>query len=326
MATGPVRRRGSLVTPGVEPFVLAGLPVPVVAVTATGRQAGRCRTPCAISAVQSVSSVVGDLAPRALAPPPTFFRGRRMAVIGDVTAGDLPDVLLVPIRALMRPFAADLAEERPWCSYRATNRVSTRSSSRWSGAGYERVPMVERRGQFAVRGGLLWTSSCPPTRTSHPDGSSSATKWINCARSQSPRSAHVGRERNAVTGPGLPGTAPDAPGREARPGSAAEVPHIADVLGDLADGTPVEGMESLAPVLAERMVTLLDLLPAGTPLINIGRERIQPAPSTWCTRRSSCRPVGTTRLRATRCPGPQSGGVPQPGALAQQADERGDPG
>ena len=31
---------GSLgVTPGVEPFVLAGLPVPVVAVTATGRQA-----------------------------------------------------------------------------------------------------------------------------------------------------------------------------------------------------------------------------------------------------------------------------------------------
>ena len=34
-------------------------------------------------------------------------------------------------------------------------------------------------------------------------------------------------------------------------------------------------MESLAPVLADRMITLLDLLPAGTPVVNVGPERIE---------------------------------------------------
>ena len=37
----------------------------------------------------------------------------------------------------------------------------------------------------------------------------------------------------------------------------------------------MEGMESLAPVLADRMITLLDLLPAGTPVVNVGPERIE---------------------------------------------------
>src|SRR5262249_60122062 len=44
---------------------------------------------------------------------------------------------------------------------------------------------------------------------------------------------------------------------------AADHPGLADVLGKLADGITVEGMEALAPVLAPRMELLLDHVPAG---------------------------------------------------------------
>ena len=44
---------------------------------------------------------------------------------------------------------------------------------------------------------------------------------------------------------------------------ADEHPGLSDVLGKLADGITVEGMEAFAPVLAERMELLLDYVPAG---------------------------------------------------------------
>ena len=264
---------GSLgVTPGVEPFVLAGLPVPVVAVTATGRQAEEMQ-----DALRDLGRTVGvfpswETLPHERLSPTADTVGRRMAVIGDVTAGDLPDVLLVPIRALMQPFAADLAEERPLVLVSGDEPGFDTVIESLVRAGYERVPMVERRGQFAVRGGLL--DVFVPT-DEHPTRIEFFGDEVDQLRSfavsdqrtlavrETPLQVPVCRE--LLLTPQV---------RERARALQQKYPHIADVLGDLADGTPVEGMESLAPVLAERMVTLLDLLPAGTPLINIGRERI----------------------------------------------------
>ena len=264
---------GSLgVTPGVEPFVLAGLPVPVVAVTATGRQAEEMQ-----DALRDLGRTVGvfpswETLPHERLSPTADTVGRRMAVIGDVTAGDLPDVLLVPIRALMQPFAADIAEERPLVLVSGDEPGFDTVIESLVRAGYERVPMVERRGQFAVRGGLL--DVFVPT-DEHPTRIEFFGDEVDQLRSfavsdqrtlavrETPLQVPVCRE--LLLTPQV---------RERARALQQKYPHIADVLGDLADGTPVEGMESLAPVLAERMVTLLDLLPAGTPLINIGRERI----------------------------------------------------
>jgi transcription-repair coupling factor (superfamily II helicase) len=56
---------------------------------------------------------------------------------------------------------------------------------------------------------------------------------------------------------------------------AAEHPGLADVLGKLADGIAVEGMEAFAPVLAERMDLLLDYVPAGGIVVACDPERIR---------------------------------------------------
>jgi transcription-repair coupling factor (superfamily II helicase) len=56
---------------------------------------------------------------------------------------------------------------------------------------------------------------------------------------------------------------------------AAEHPGLSDVLGKLADGITVEGMEAFAPVLAERMDLLTDYVPRGGLLVACDPERIR---------------------------------------------------
>jgi transcription-repair coupling factor (superfamily II helicase) len=264
---------GSLgVTPGVEPFVLAGLQSPVVAVTATGRQADDlCDALHDLGRTAAVFPAWETLPHERLSPSADTV-GRRMAVIADVAAHDLPDVLLVPIRALMQPFAADLADERPLVLAPGDEPGFESVVESMVRAGYERVPMVERRGQFAVRGGLL--DVFVPT-DEHPTRVEFFGDEVDQLRS------FAVSDQRTIAVREVPLQIPvcrelllTAQVRERAQSLQTRYPHIADVLGDLAAGTPVEGMESLAPVLAERMITLLDLLPAGTPLVNVGPERI----------------------------------------------------
>ena len=72
---------------------------------------------------------------------------------------------------------------------------------------------------------------------------------------------------------------PRAAAHPRRPGAgqglAADHPGLSDVLGKLADGIAVEGMEAFAPVLAERMELLLDHVPAGGCVLACDPERIR---------------------------------------------------
>ena len=260
------------ITPGVEPFVLAGVQRPLVAVTATGRQAEDLR-----DALQDLGRSTGffpawETLPHERLSPTAETVGRRMAVIGGVAAGNLPDVLLVPIRALMQPFAADLADERPLVLESGAEPGFDAVVAGLARAGYERVPMVERRGQFAVRGGLIDVfvpTEEHPTRVEFfgDEVEELRSFAVSDQRTLSIREAplSVPACRELLLTPQV---------RERARALIDAYPHIADVLADLAAGTAVEGMESLAPVLTERMITLLDLLPEGTPIVNVAPERI----------------------------------------------------
>src|SRR5256885_11141509 len=116
---------------------------------------------------------------------------------------------------------------------------------------YNRVDMVERRGEFAVRGGIL--DVFPPTEE-HPvrvefwGDTVEEVRWFKVADQRSLE----------VSGAGL--WAP--PCREllltdevrARACELArEHPELAEMLDRIAEGVAVEGMEALAPVLVGRM-------------------------------------------------------------------------
>ncbi|MDQ2689162.1 MAG: transcription-repair coupling factor, partial [Chloroflexota bacterium] len=54
---------------------------------------------------------------------------------------------------------------------------------------------------------------------------------------------------------------------------AAELPGIRGMLEKMAEGIPVEGMESLMPILVDRVVTLADYLPEGSAIALLDPER-----------------------------------------------------
>ena len=137
---------------------------------------------------------------------------------------------------------------------------------------------------------------------------------------------HLRRRRPAhhrAGGPALGAALPGAAAHRRGPGQGAALltdhPELAEMLDKLAEGIPVEGMESLAPALlgerpADRpdrsLELLLDCMPAGTTCCSATRSGSAPGRTTWCVpARSSSRRAGPRRPSAAR---PRSTSAPPP--------------
>jgi transcription-repair coupling factor (superfamily II helicase) len=145
--------------------------------------------------------------------------------------------------------------------------------ARLAAAAYVRTDLVERRGDFAVRGGIL--DVFPPTEQ-HPlrvefwGDTVEEVRWFSVADQRSLE----------VAGHGL--WAP--PGRELRLSDQVRararelvpvLPGVADMLEKISEGIAVEGMESLTPVLVDGMQSLLDVLPADSHVVVCNPERVR---------------------------------------------------
>jgi transcription-repair coupling factor (superfamily II helicase) len=140
-------------------------------------------------------------------------------------------------------------------------------------AGYARADLVEQRGDFAVRGGIL--DVFPPTEE-HPlrvEFWGDEVEEIRYFRVADQRSIEL-----AEYGVWAP------PCREllltddvqARAGKLlGEHPELAELLDPISRGEAVEGMEALAPVLIDRLQLVLHELPAGTHVVLADPERIR---------------------------------------------------
>jgi transcription-repair coupling factor (superfamily II helicase) len=182
-------------------------------------------------------------------------------------------VLAVPVRALLQPVVEGLGELEP-VSLRTGEQADLQDvAERLAAAAYTRVDMVERRGEFAVRGGIL--DVFPPT-DDHPlriefwGDEVEEIRWFAVADQ---RSLEVATE-GLWAPPCREILLTDAVRRRAA-ALAEQLPGAAEMLEKLAQGIAVEGMESLAPALVERMVPVLDLLPAGSLVTVADPERVR---------------------------------------------------
>ena len=127
--------------------------------------------------------------------------------------------------------------------------------------GYARSDVVEHRGEFAVRGGVVdvfpGTARRPVRLDYWGDEVESIREFVP--------STQLSTDRVALAV--LPATReliPDAALRDRAETAAAQAPErFADLLQRLADGLFVEGAETLAPFLFDRMPTPAELLPDG---------------------------------------------------------------
>ncbi|GEL94957.1 transcription-repair coupling factor [Cellulomonas composti] len=255
---------------------------PLVVVTATGRDADelaaalRCYvTPDEVAVLPAWETLPHErLSPRADTVARRLAVFRRLAHPTDEPGPAGPvRVLVVPVRALLQPVVAGLGDLRP-VEVSVGDRVDLEDLTvRLVDAAYSRVDMVEKRGEFAVRGGIL--DVFPPTED-HPlrvelwGEDVEEIRWFSVADQRSLEVADHG-----VWAP---------PCREilltdevrARAAALVErLPGAADMLDKLAAGIAVEGMESLAPALVDDLVPVLDLVDDRALLVLIDPERIR---------------------------------------------------
>jgi transcription-repair coupling factor (superfamily II helicase) len=195
---------------------------------------------------------------------------RRLAHPGDQTP---LSVVVAPVRSLLQPQVAGLGDLEPIVVHSGDTAELERMVEQLVDYCYTRVELVEKRGEFAVRGGIL--DVFPPTEE-HPVR---LEFWGDTV--EEVRAFAAGSQRSLGAAPrGL--WAP--PCREllltdevrARAKDLAQAhPELVEILDKLADGTTVEGMEALAPVLVDRMTLLVEELPAGAHVVVCDPERVR---------------------------------------------------
>ncbi|MDX5398262.1 MAG: transcription-repair coupling factor, partial [Actinomycetes bacterium] len=139
-------------------------------------------------------------------------------------------------------------------------------------AAYTRVDMVERRGEFAVRGGLL--DVFPPTDP-HPlrvEFFGDTVEEIRAFTVADQRSMELVDRLWAPPARELILT--ESVRARAR-ALIRTLPGAADMLDRIADGHAVEGMEALTPALVDGMQPVLDLVPADALVMLSEPERIR---------------------------------------------------
>ncbi|MBB6546004.1 transcription-repair coupling factor [Nonomuraea rubra] len=254
----------------------------VLAVTATGREAEDLAA--ALTSLIEPSSVAvfpaWETLPHERLSPRSDTVGQRLAVLrrlahpvkGDTAAGPL-SVIVTPVRALLQPIVKGLGDLEPIRLRAGDDADLDDVVDNLVNNGYHRVDMVEKRGEVAVRGGLL--DVFPPTEE-HPlrlefwGDTVEEIRWFKVADQRSLEAAEDGLFAPPCRELLLTGEV-RARAREL----AEEHPALAEVLDQLAEGTPVEGMEAFAPVLAGEMDLLLDHLPIRSAVFVCDPERIR---------------------------------------------------
>lgn len=185
---------------------------------------------------------------------------RRLAHPDDRWSGsDRIKVVVAGVRALLQPMVAGLGDLEPVVVRAGESPGLESVVEELVAIGYERTDLVTRRGELAVRGGIV--DVFVPT-DDHPlrlDFFGDEVEEVRSFSVTDQRS--LDRVDRGLWAPACREVLLTPEVRQRARELAATFPDLDDVLGSLSEGIHVDGMESLAPVLCDGMQTLLELLP-----------------------------------------------------------------
>jgi transcription-repair coupling factor (superfamily II helicase) len=255
----------------------------VLAVTATAREADDLTAALgAFLPPNSVACFPGwETLPHERLSPRSDTVGQRIAVLRRLShpanqdagfAGPLK-VVVAPVRSVLQPIVAGLGDLEPVRLTEGQDADPEDVIARLVDIGYARVEMVTKRGELAVRGGLL--DVFPPTEE-HPlriEFFGDTVDEIRSFRVADQRSS--GRAPHGLWAPPCRELLLTPSVRARAKELADQHPSLAEILSKIADGIAVEGMEAFASVLADRMELLLDHVPLGGVVLACDPERIR---------------------------------------------------
>ena len=235
---------------------------PLLVVTATGREAEE--TALALRSYLPADDVAvmpaWETLPHERLSPRADTVAQRLSVLRRLAHPEESGairVLVVPVRALLAPVIAGLGELEPVQLAPGLTVGLEETARRLEAAAYTRVDMVESRGEYAVRGGILDVFPPSEPRPVRVDFFGDEIDEVSSFAVADQRTIET---LGAVTATACRELVLTDAVRERAAALVAAVPGAADMLEKISQGIAVEGMESLAPVLVEKMVPLLDLV------------------------------------------------------------------
>ncbi len=273
--------------PPMRPLIAAALAAtedrggagrPVLLVSSTYREAEELTT--ALQSLLSEDDVVyypaWETLPHERLSPRSDTVGRRLAVLRRLagTEGETPPKIIVaPVRSVLQPQVKGLGGLRPVRITTGSDYDLDSLAHDLVDAAYVRVDLVERRGEFAVRGGIL--DVFPPTEE-HPVRIDFFGDTVEDIRHFSVADQRSDEETIAtiIASPCRELLLNDEVRARAKD-LAAEHPELIEMLDKIAAGHAVDGMESLSPALVEGMELLVELVPDGTHVLLCDPELIR---------------------------------------------------
>ncbi len=285
-ATSGVRTLDVTIPDAARPLLVAALAArgeaPLLLVTSTFREAET-----AVAVLGSLLSPeeiayypAWETLPHERLSPRSDTVGRRLTVLRRLLGNDelpVPRVVVAPVRAVLQPQVAGLGELLPVRLITGHDYEITEVARALVGAAYLRVDLVERRGEFCVRGGIV--DVFPPT-SEHPVRIDFFGDTIEEIRPFSVADQRSMDEQlpEIVASPCRELLITDAV-RERAADLAERYASVEGTLGEMFDkiaqGHAVDGMEALAPVLVDGLELLIDVLPASTRVLTNDPERIR---------------------------------------------------
>ncbi|MGH3647407.1 MAG: transcription-repair coupling factor, partial [Micromonosporaceae bacterium] len=256
---------------------------PVLMVTATSREADDLADAlrCLIPADQVAVFPAWETLPHERLSPRSDTVGRRLAVLRRLAHPDPDDqargpvrALVAPVRSVLQPQLKGLGDLAPLELRAGVDADLDATARHLAEIAYARVDLVTRRGEFAVRGGIL--DVFPPTEE-HPLRVEFWGDQVEEIRSFAVADQRTLEPAERLWAPPCRELLLTPEVRDRARELGKQHPELLEMLDKLAEGIPVEGMESLAPALlgADQLELLVNTMPTGTHVVLCDPERIR---------------------------------------------------
>jgi transcription-repair coupling factor (superfamily II helicase) len=270
---------------GLRAPLLAGLlgrrsgPQVLLAITATGRESEglRAALECVAPEAAIIEFPAWETLPHERLSPSAETVGKRIDALRRLKAWSAAPtgniILVASVRAALQPLADNLTDLEPITLTGGGRGYDLTAIGRGLvDLAYSRVDMVTRRGEFAVRGGILDVFSPiaeHPVRVEFFGDEVEQLRYFSVADQRS-----IGDPLPTAEFPASRELLLSETVRQRAREMQHEFPSIAQMLAKISEGIPVEGMESLAPALVDKVVPLTDYLPKDAAIAVLSPERV----------------------------------------------------
>ncbi|MEI6250417.1 MAG: transcription-repair coupling factor [Actinomycetes bacterium] len=272
----PDTRRATIaVDPALAPFIAASRSESVIVVCATGREADELFNSLTFLRPDEVSIFPAwETLPHERLSPRADTVGRRLTTLRALRQQDREArIIVTTIRALLAPIISGLGDVAPLEFTVGRTMDMSEMVERLVEGGYSRVDLVEKRGEFAVRGGIVDLFSPlyeHPMRIEFWGDRIEEVRYFNVADQRS-----IDPTRDVHLAPPCRELALTESVRNRAAALLIDHPEFSEILEKLSLGIAVEGMEAFAPALVDNFDLLLDLVPSDSTVLLIEPERIR---------------------------------------------------